>query len=201
MHQIGLYILLTEKTLGTHYWWSLDLHRAVRKKIKRIKYDSISDSITKYSEMKIDDDWTLLQGSSQVCSKGVDKSDTRLCAGCSVLQCVAVCCSVLQCVAVCCSVYKNLIQDYVQVAVCCSVLPCVAVCCSVLQCVAVCERFWYKTTCRLQCVAVCCSVSQCVAVCSKFVAVFSSMSLSSGVLQCVAVCCSVLWCVAVCSSV
>jgi len=36
-------------------------------------------------------------------------------AGCSVLQCVAVCCSVLQCVAECCSVLQS-------VAVCCSVL-------------------------------------------------------------------------------
>ena len=44
----------------------------------------------------------------------------RVCVGCSVLQCAAVCCSVLQCVAVRCSVLQ-------YVTVCCSVMQCVAV--------------------------------------------------------------------------
>ena len=195
MHQIGLYILLTEKTLGTHYWWSLDLHRAVRKKIKRIKYDSISDSITKYSEMKIDDDWTLLQGSSQVCSKGVEKSDTRLCAGCSVLRCVAVCCSVLQCVAVCNRIWYKTTCRLQCVAVCCGVLQCVAVCCSVLQCVQESDTRLRAGCSVLQCVAVCCGVLQCVAVCCSVWKI-----LIQDYVQ-VAVCCSVLQRVAVCCSV
>ena len=75
---------------------------------------------------------------------------------------------------------NDLIQDYVQVAVCCSVLQCVAECCSVLQSVAV-----YCSV--LQCVAVCCSVLQGVAGCCR-------------VLQCVAGCCSMLQGVAVCKS-
>ena len=98
-----------------------------------------------------------------------------ICAGASVLQCVAVCCSALQCVAVCCSA-----------------LQCVTVCCSVLQCIAVSSELTFENIffcfclqnnppefnlrwCK--CVAAFCSVLQCVAVCCS-------------VLQCVAVCCS-----------
>jgi len=62
-------------------------------------------------------------------------------------------------------VLKNLIQDYVQVAVCCGVLRCVAVCCSVLQCVTESDTRLRAGCSVLQCVAVCCSVLQCVAVC------------------------------------
>ena len=44
-------------------------------------------------------------------------------AGCSVLQCVAVCCSVLQCVAVYCSVFKCVTVCY-SGAVSCSEVQC-----------------------------------------------------------------------------
>jgi len=52
---------------------------------------------------------------------------------------------------------KDLIQDYVQVAVCCCVLLCVAVCSNVSK------RIYIRP---VQ-VALCCSVMQCVAVCQS----------------------------------
>ena len=135
------------------------------------------------------------------------KRVSRGAAGCSVLQCVAVCCSVLQCVAVCCSVLQNVaVRAFfshaikylgeLKVAVFCSVLQCFAECCSVLQYVGVCcsvlQRRQFSFLAieylrELQ-VAVCRSVSQYTAVCYS-------------VLQCVTVCCSVLQCIAVYCSV
>ena len=79
-------------------------------------------------------------------------------AGCSMLQCVAVCCSVLQCVAVCCSVLQYLLRmllrnvvshiytNYLEVT--CKE-QCVAVCCSVLQRVAACCSIYRVSCCVL----------------------------------------------------
>jgi len=63
-------------------------------------------------------------------------------AGCSMLQCVAVCCSVLQCErshpipSAFLVIHTHILSHahYSPVVVCCSVLQRVAVCCSVLQC-------------------------------------------------------------------